>query len=186
MAENLTWLEVKAWRKGERERLIGERLAMPAETRAELTGRMVHHLDEVIGKVEGRVASFYWPFRGEPDLRPWAARVVANGGATALPVVVEKGRPLIFRAWTLGDKLERGVWNIPVPAAGEEVLPDIVIAPLVGWDETSTGSAMAAAFSTAHWKLCATRTRSSSASAMPPCGLPPSIPSRTTFPCRQS
>jgi len=136
MAENLTWPEVRAWRKTERERLIAERLAMPAEARAELAGRMVHHLDDVIGKVEGRVASFYWPFRGEPDLRPWAARVVANGGATALPVVVEKGRPLIFRAWKLGDALERGVWNIPVPAAGEEVLPDIVIAPLVGWDRT--------------------------------------------------
>ena len=135
MAETLTWPEVKAWRKAERERLIAERLAMPAEMRAEFAGRMVRHLDEVVGKVEGRVASFYWPFRGEPDLRPWAARVVANGGRTALPVVVEKGRPLIFRAWTLGDKLERGVWNIPVPAAGEEVLPDIVVAPLVGWDK---------------------------------------------------
>lgn len=135
MTENLTWPEVKVWRKGERERLIGERLAVPAETRAELTGRMVRHLDEVVSDVEGRVASFYWPFRGEPDLRPWAARVVANGGRTALPVVVEKGRPLIFRAWKLGDALERGVWNIPIPAAGEEVLPDIVVAPLVGWDK---------------------------------------------------
>jgi len=134
MAETLTWPEVKVWRTRERERLIGERLAIPAETRAELTGRMVRHLDAAVGKVEGRVASFYWPFRGEPDLRPWAARVVANGGRTALPVAVEKGRPLVFRAWKLGDKLERGVWNIPVPAAGEEVLPDIVVAPLVGWD----------------------------------------------------
>jgi len=134
MPDVLTWPEVKVWRKGERERLIGERLAMPAETRAELTGRMVRHLDEAVGKVEGRVASFFWPFRGEPDLRPWAARAVANGGRTALPVVVEKGRALVFRAWQLGDKLERGVWNIPVPAAGEEVVPDIVIAPLVGWD----------------------------------------------------
>ena len=28
----------------------------------------------------------------------------------------------------------RGVWNIPVPADGIQVVPDIVIAPVVGFD----------------------------------------------------
>lgn len=28
----------------------------------------------------------------------------------------------------------RGVWNILIPASGEAVLPDVVIAPLVGFD----------------------------------------------------
>jgi 5,10-methenyltetrahydrofolate synthetase len=51
--------------------------------------------------------------------------------------VVEKGRPLVFRVWRQGDKLERGVWNIPVPAEGEPVFPDIVIAPLVGFDPSN-------------------------------------------------
>jgi 5,10-methenyltetrahydrofolate synthetase len=49
-------------------------------------------------------------------------------------VVVEKGQPLVFRVWAPGDPLERGVWNIPVPAAGPAITPDVVIAPVVGFD----------------------------------------------------
>ena len=51
-----------------------------------------------------------------------------------MPVVVEKKAPLVFRVWKNGDKLVSGVWNIPVPADGGEVIPDIVIAPVVGYD----------------------------------------------------
>jgi 5,10-methenyltetrahydrofolate synthetase len=60
--------------------------------------------------------------------------VNARGGRTALPIVVEKGQPLIFRAWKQGDRLEKGVWNIPIPAEGDPILPDIVISPVVGVD----------------------------------------------------
>ena len=52
----------------------------------------------------------------------------------ALPIVIEKAQPLIFRAYRPGDRLEKGVWNIPIPAEGEPVLPDIVISPMVGVD----------------------------------------------------
>ena len=31
--------------------------------------------------------------------------------------------------------MEQGVWKIPVPVDGPEVTPDILLAPLVGWDE---------------------------------------------------
>ena len=32
-------------------------------------------------------------------------------------------------------KMERGFWNIPVPVAGPEVAPDILLAPVVGFDD---------------------------------------------------
>jgi 5-formyltetrahydrofolate cyclo-ligase len=47
---------------------------------------------------------------------------------------VEKNAPLIFRRWRAGEPLARGVWNILVPADGPELAPDVVIAPLVGYD----------------------------------------------------
>jgi 5-formyltetrahydrofolate cyclo-ligase len=87
-----------------------------------------------IGDLSGRIVSGYWPFRGEPDLREWLERLEARGAQCALPVVVEARAPLVFRIWKRGEKLERGVWDIPVPAAGEEVCPDVVIAPIVGYD----------------------------------------------------
>ena len=129
-----TRAEILQWRKGERERLIGERLALGPALRRQHGERIVATLDALLPQLEGSVVSLYWPFRGEPDLRDWAEGVYRRGGRCVLPVVVAKATPLVFRAWRPGDALARGVWNIPIPAEGEELRPDIVIAPLVGFD----------------------------------------------------
>lgn len=129
-----TWPEIARWRKAERERLITARLAVLADDRAAMSARIAEGVDALIGDPAGRVVSLYWPFRGEPDLRSWIASITARGATAALPLVIEKGRPLVFRAYRPGDRLEKGVWNIPVPAEGAEVIPDIVLAPVVGFD----------------------------------------------------
>lgn len=117
--------DVIRWRKAERERLIAVRLATSADDRAAWAAEIAKGLDRVIGDVTGLIVNVYWPFRGEPDLRAWMKQVTARGGRCALPVVVEKGQPLIFRCWADGEPLERGVWNIPIPAAGPSVVPDV-------------------------------------------------------------
>nr|WP_246273055.1 5-formyltetrahydrofolate cyclo-ligase [Oricola thermophila] len=121
------------WRKAERERLIAARLAVGAAERAAWAAEIAGHVAE-LRDVSGRIVSLYWPIRGEPDLRPLAETVLRRGGTSALPVVEAKGQPLVFRPWRPGDDLERGVWNIPVPARGAPVVPDIVLAPVVGFD----------------------------------------------------
>ena len=128
------WTDVDRWRKSERERLIAERLAVPVETRRSHGEAIAAGVLAQIGDVGGRIVSAYWPFRGEPDLRPLLAEVAARGGYTALPVVIEKGRPLEFHLWQAGDALSRGVWNIPIPAEPRPCMPDIVLAPVVGYD----------------------------------------------------
>src|SRR5690606_34513324 len=105
--------------------------------RAEAARRVVVRLDKEIGSFVGCVIGIYWPFRGEPDLREWASSAVDRGARLALPVVVARGKPLEFRSWSPGEKLEKGVWNIPVPAAGEVVLPHVVVAPVVGYDDAN-------------------------------------------------
>jgi 5,10-methenyltetrahydrofolate synthetase len=52
----------------------------------------------------------------------------------ALPVATALGQPLVFREWRPHARLARGLWNIPYPADGAEVMPSVVIAPLVGFD----------------------------------------------------
>ncbi len=131
------WTDVCRWRKAERSRLIAERLAIDAEERKSRSDRIAAALDLAVGKVSGRILSVYWPFRGEPDLRNWMIKVIERGGRVALPVVIKKGWPLEFRIWSPGDPLERGMWNILVPARGPSVQPDIVIAPLVGFDDAN-------------------------------------------------
>lgn len=126
--------DVMRWRKAERQRLIEARLALAAAERRRLGGLVAARLAEEIGDPQGLTVSAYWPIRGEPDLRPLLEDVAARGGQGALPVVVAQGRPLVFRAWAKGEPLEPGVWNIPVPREGAEVVPDVVIAPVVGFD----------------------------------------------------
>jgi 5,10-methenyltetrahydrofolate synthetase len=126
--------DIARWRKAERERLIAQRLTFDAPARAVHAGRISQHLNTLVGGPAGLIVSAYWPFRGEPDLRAWLGELRSRDALTALPVVVAKNTPLVFRLWREGDRLARGVWNIPIPADGEEVQPDIVIAPVVGFD----------------------------------------------------
>jgi 5,10-methenyltetrahydrofolate synthetase len=130
----LSRAEVMAWRRETRARLIAERRARDPALRRGDDARIAAGLDAAIGVVEGRTVSLYWPFRAEPDLRAWGAGAIARGARLALPAVVERGRPLVFRAWTPGDRLVPGIWNIPVPEQDLRVVPDVVIAPVVGFD----------------------------------------------------
>jgi 5-formyltetrahydrofolate cyclo-ligase len=68
-------------------------------------------------------------------LRAWLRAITDRGARCALPLVVEKHAPLVFRTWRPDEPLVRGFWNIPVPAGGAVVTPDIVLAPVVGYDE---------------------------------------------------
>ncbi|MFU0505174.1 5-formyltetrahydrofolate cyclo-ligase [Pseudaminobacter sp. NGMCC 1.201702] len=131
------WTDVLRWRRAERKRLIDERLGVDAEERKVLSTRIATGLDRVVGKSGSRIVSAYWPFRGEPDLRDWMIRMHGRGARIALPVVIKNGWPLEFRIWAPGDPLVRGVWNILVPAHGPAVQPDVVVAPVVGFDEAN-------------------------------------------------
>ena len=128
--------DIAAWRKGERKRLIEARMAQSPADREAFAARIIRQLEELIGDPAGLVISAYWPFRGEPDLKPLLKSLRAQGAITALPVVIAKASPLIFRGCQSGDKLERGVWNIPFPADGPDLVPDVAIAPVVGFDRS--------------------------------------------------
>ncbi len=39
-----------------------------------------------------------------------------------------------FRDWTAGTRVERGVWNNPVPDDGPAIVPDKTLTPLVRID----------------------------------------------------
>lgn len=126
--------DVARWRKAERERLIAARLEVPADERRRIAAEVAGELDRLIDPQRGTIVSLYWPFRGELDLRDWMQRASERGARIALPLVEAKGRPLLFREWTPRCRMDRGVWNIPIPADGPELTPDVTIAPLVGYD----------------------------------------------------
>ncbi len=126
--------DVARWRKGERQRLIDLRLAIPARERQRHAEQVMARLDELVVDKSEAIVSVYWPFRAELNLRGWMQSMVDSGARIALPVVEEKAQPLVFRQWTPDARMQPGIWNIPVPVDGEVVQPTHVIAPLVGFD----------------------------------------------------
>jgi len=131
--------DVARWRRAERARLRAMRQALSVEARDAIGQALSWHLRGLLAArfepLRGRVLSGYWPIKGEPDLRPLLAELHAAGVTVALPVVEVKAAPLAFRRWTPDTKMVRGDWNIPVPPPeADPLFPDIMLAPLMGWD----------------------------------------------------
>lgn len=81
--------------------------------------------------------SGYLAMQDEMDVLPAVLAMAANGWQGCLPVVVGKGRPLQFRAWSPGTKLEDGVFGTRHPAKGaQEVRPDLLLVPLLAFDRS--------------------------------------------------
>lgn len=130
---------IPQWRSGERKRLRAARLDLTADQRALAAQAIATELDRLIGErlgdPTGHVISGYWPIKSEPSLLFWMEALHARGALVALPVVEVPSAPLVFRAWHPGARMERGYWNIPVPAADAvRLTPEFALAPLVGWD----------------------------------------------------
>jgi 5-formyltetrahydrofolate cyclo-ligase len=127
------WEQVRAWRKGERARLIGERMLLRGKRRVPLDAAITATLVTLVPR-RGSIG-FYWPIRGEYDARKFVTSLLDDGARLALPVVVEKAAPVVFREWRPGAPMTSGFWDIPIPADGESLLPDTLLVPLVGFDE---------------------------------------------------
>ena len=62
-------------------------------------------------------------------------KLVADGWTTALPIVVAKNTPLVFRKWAPGEPLVSGLWDIQIPpSSAPEVQPDVLLVPLLAFD----------------------------------------------------
>ena len=130
--------DVARWRKAERARLLAERATLSVSARQDAAERITPRLDDLIrarfGQIEGLTISGWWPIKAELNLRHWLADLVGQGATVALPVVLTPAAPLVFRSWTPDCHMVQGFWKIPIPAEGPEVIPDVTLAPLVGWD----------------------------------------------------
>lgn len=82
------------------------------------------------------VIAGYWPLGDEADVRPLLAELSARGHVIALPVVLQKNAPLVFRRWCLGQELEQGPHRTVHPLASADVVqPDLLLVPLLAFDE---------------------------------------------------
>jgi 5-formyltetrahydrofolate cyclo-ligase len=130
----LDWPAVQAFRRDKRRGLLERRRTVGFDERKQHATALMERLTSSVDLRAFRTLGFYWPIRGELDLRDVARGHIEAGGTAALPVVVEKNAPVEFWQWQNAAAMQRGFWNIPVPAERSVVKPDVLLIPLVGFD----------------------------------------------------
>jgi 5-formyltetrahydrofolate cyclo-ligase len=119
-----------------RREAIARRESIPVEERLAAAQRIAARAFP-IPVPPGAIVSGFIPLKDEIDGRPLLRRLSQMGAKLALPVVVARGEPLIMRAWEFGAPLKAGGWGISEPPPhAPEVLPDILLVPLLAFDRT--------------------------------------------------
>lgn len=134
MAEDsgLSLIEEK---KAARQAALARRAAAHAARGRDAPARVAAHFEAGVPLAAGSVVSGYWPGRSELDIRPLMTALHARGHRMALPVVLGRGRPLVFRAWRPGDALEPRPFGLAEPAvAAPELVPRVLLVPLLAFD----------------------------------------------------
>lgn len=128
--------ELAAFRREQRERCRALRCAAGQELRDAVANNVDRVVDALLRERPDACIAFYWPIHGEIALFASMQRAQDRGAKVALPIVVAKDTPLVFREWTQATVMEPGVWNIPVPpASARDVDPHALLVPLVGYDD---------------------------------------------------
>jgi len=123
------------FRARQRETKIAAREAMSGADHDHASAAIDAHLTTLLSALSPQVIAFCWPLRNEFDCRPLVIRLLAAGWRACQPVVVAPAAPMVFRAWTPGSPMTTDRHGIPIPATDETILPDIVLLPLVAFDE---------------------------------------------------
>ena len=122
------------WKKEQRARLRAAKAELSESFTQAADIKIAQAIETALPAILSGSFSFYWPMRGEPDLRAAATRWVSSGAVAALPDTT-RGQPLIFRPWKPGCAMRAGLWDIPVPDTAAEMHPAILLIPCLGFDE---------------------------------------------------
>lgn len=83
----------------------------------------------------GQIIAGYSPIRSEFDPGRLMQALALRGARLALPVIVGRDQPLLFRAWSADATLVRGQLGILEPSAdAPAVVPDIMLVPMAAFD----------------------------------------------------
>lgn len=78
----------------------------------------------------------YYPIGSEVNSRPLMDALNLKGHATALPHIVAKDVPLVFRLYRAGDELIKGSFGVPEPHPHmPNLIPDVLIIPMLAFNK---------------------------------------------------
>lgn len=114
--------------------VLARRDALPPDARAAAAEAIAARALPVT-VAPGDIVSGFMPIKSEINPLPLLRRLADAGARLALPAIAGRGRPLIMRAWAVGEKLVAGQWGIREPdASAPEIAPDIMLVPLAAFD----------------------------------------------------
>jgi 5,10-methenyltetrahydrofolate synthetase len=117
-----------------RRKKLAARMALDEKTRADLSTRIEAHLAALLTPLPPQTLAFCAPVRGEFDVRPLASLLIGRRWQAAMPVVVALAAPMRFHSWTPTSEMDTDRYGIPIPRNGTELVPDIVLLPLLAFD----------------------------------------------------
>ncbi|NCF62195.1 MAG: 5-formyltetrahydrofolate cyclo-ligase [Gammaproteobacteria bacterium] len=128
-----------------------KRAGLESSKRSRLDAAVNQYLVEHVRQMQPKVVAAYLAFDGEPDLAPAMEQLRGMGITLALPVVQNQpGKSIItFNHWSKDSGLTNNRYGIPEPLEGREIPPtqiDLVMVPLVAWDESGGRLGMGASF----------------------------------------
>jgi len=124
----------QALRAALRREKLAARMALDETTRTGLSARIEAHLAALLIPLPPQALAFCAPVRGEFDTRPLASLLLERGWQLAMPIVVETDAPMRFRRWTPSCAMSVDRYGIPIPLDGSDLVPDIVLLPLLAFD----------------------------------------------------
>jgi 5-formyltetrahydrofolate cyclo-ligase len=123
--------------RNEASRVRKKAFAATPDAGARLASNIAAHATEL--NLEGglKIVSAFWSMGSEIDTAPLLEMLLAAGHTVGLPVVVRNAEPLVFRKWKYGDALIDGGFGTSIPSPdAAEVTPEILIVPLLAYDDT--------------------------------------------------
>ena len=124
--------ELKAERRRE---LRDRRRVFDAALRPAAALAAAGHALAAPGLARARAVAVFRGIRDEIDTGPLIDSLLAAGRIALLPRILGRGQPLDFHAWRPGEPLEEVAMGVlQPPAASPRLFPDLVIAPLLGFD----------------------------------------------------
>lgn len=82
------------------------------------------------------IVSAYRPIFSELDPTPLMAALHRRGVRLCVPVITGAAQALAFRVWTPDTPMEIGAFGAEIPVATPEVIPTILIAPMLAFDRS--------------------------------------------------
>lgn len=98
-----------------------------------LDGAAQARLLALLWRHEGKPLAGYMPMRTEIDPLPVMA-AMATQVAVGVPVIGAAGQALSFRRWRPGTAMVAGPFGALIPEVGDDVVPEVLIVPLVAFD----------------------------------------------------